>query len=172
MTVDRHEWYALPQIYTRDDSTGLWNAKPAYQTDSILPSSAINDLGVLAGQTVPLSTEGTFMELMNPDSLELTDGHGVTSMETNCEHVLDEAHSRGEVDAEVKKRRVEEDMSADGNLVADYTLPGTRDTKVEDPIAIENAMMRDYQGATAVAANASFAERVIEPTLVMFEVIT
>ena len=29
----------------------------------------------------------------------------------------------------------------------------------------------DYQGATAATANASVAERVIEPTLVMFEVL-
>ncbi|PON77426.1 Peptidase S1C [Parasponia andersonii] len=171
VTVDRHEWYAPPQIYKRDDSTGLWIAKPAFQPDSILPLSAFNDLGVLAGQTVPLSTEGTCMEHMNQDSLELTDGHGVTSMETNCEHVLDEAHSQGEVDVEVKKRRVEEDISADGNLTADCTLHGTREAKVEDPITVENAMMRDYQGATAVAANASVAERKIEPTLVMFEVV-
>jgi hypothetical protein len=25
VTVDRHEWYAQPQLYTRDDASGLWN---------------------------------------------------------------------------------------------------------------------------------------------------
>ncbi|PNX71803.1 protease Do-like 7-like protein, partial [Trifolium pratense] len=34
VTVDCHEWHAPPQIYTRDDSTGLWIAKPAFQPDS------------------------------------------------------------------------------------------------------------------------------------------
>ncbi|XP_062107572.1 protease Do-like 7 isoform X2 [Humulus lupulus] len=169
VTVDRHEWYAPPQIYKRDDSTGLWNAKPAFQPASILPSS-VNGLGVLSGQAVPLSTEGTCMEHMNQDNLELTDGHDVTSMETNCEFVFDEASSRVEVDLEVKKRRVEEELSADGSLVAEYTVPGTRNAKLEGPITMENAMVREYQGATPVAANASFPERMIEPTLVMFEV--
>ncbi|KAF4357236.1 hypothetical protein G4B88_030402, partial [Cannabis sativa] len=167
VTVDRHEWYAPPQIYKRDDSTGLWNAKPAFQPVSMLPSS-VNGLGVLSGQEVPLSTEGTCIEHMNPDNLELTDGHGVTSMETNCELVLDETNSRVEVDLEVKKRRVHE-LSVDGNLAAEYTVPGTRNAKLEDPITMENAMVREYQGATPVAANASFPERMIEPTLVMFE---
>ncbi|XP_030507636.2 protease Do-like 7 isoform X1 [Cannabis sativa] len=168
VTVDRHEWYAPPQIYKRDDSTGLWNGKPAFQPVSMLPSS-VNGLGVLSGQEVPLSTEGTCIEHMNPDNLELTDGHGVASMETNCELVLDETNSRVEVDLEVKKRRVHE-LSVDGNLAAEYTVPGTRNAKLEDPITMENAMVREYQGATPVAANASFPERMIEPTLVMFEV--
>ncbi|EXC20661.1 Protease Do-like 7 [Morus notabilis] len=169
VTVDRHEWYAPPRIYTRDDSTGLWSAKPAFQSTSILSSSAIKDLGVLAGEAVQLSTEVTCMGHMCRDSLESTDGHGVTSMETSCEQVSEEIHSR-DVDVEVKKRRVKEDLSADGNLVSDYTLHGTSEAKLEDSITLENAVVRDYQVATAVAANASFAERVIEPTLVMFEV--
>ncbi|PWA54562.1 degP protease 7 [Artemisia annua] len=29
VTIDRHEWYASPQIYTRDDDSGLWIAKQA-----------------------------------------------------------------------------------------------------------------------------------------------
>jgi hypothetical protein len=29
VTVDRHEWYAEPQLYTRDDATGLWKRTPA-----------------------------------------------------------------------------------------------------------------------------------------------
>ncbi|KAL5574026.1 hypothetical protein UlMin_023623 [Ulmus minor] len=167
VTVDRHEWYAPPQIYTRDDSSGLWSAKPAFQPDSILLSSPLKDLGGLDLH----STEDTCMGHMHHDShQELTNGNGATSMETSYEHVSDEAHSRDEVDVEVKKRRVEEDLSADGNVVADYTLPGTRETKPDDPNTMENSVTRDYQGATAAAANASFAERVIEPTLVMFEV--
>ncbi|KAD5960906.1 hypothetical protein E3N88_12378 [Mikania micrantha] len=31
VTVDRHEWYATPEIYTRDDNSGLWIGKPALQ---------------------------------------------------------------------------------------------------------------------------------------------
>ena len=172
MTIDRHEWYAPPLIYTRDDSTGLWNAKPAFQPDSVLPSSAVKDLGVLAGQAVPHSTEATCMGHMDSDCVELTaNGHGVSGMDTNCEPVLDEANSRDEVDVEAKKRRVE-DLSADGNLVSEYTLHGTTEAKLEDPVTMDNTATRDYLGAPAAATNASLAERVIEPTLVMFEVIT
>ncbi|XP_057796551.1 protease Do-like 7 [Salvia miltiorrhiza] len=28
VTIDRHEWYAPPHIYTRNDTTGLWTMKP------------------------------------------------------------------------------------------------------------------------------------------------
>jgi hypothetical protein len=35
---------------------------------------------------------------------------------------------------------------------------------------MESEVSRDYQGAMTVTTNASFAESVIEPTLVMFEV--
>ncbi|KAF3445243.1 hypothetical protein FNV43_RR14937 [Rhamnella rubrinervis] len=169
VTVDRHEWYAPPQIYSRDDNTGLWSAKPAYQPDSILPSSGINDLGGLVSPPVLLSSEADCMGHVHRDSCqELIDG--VTSMETNYEHSSEEAHSRDEFDVEAKKRRVEEDLSTDGNVAVDYTSDETREAKMPDPNTIENAVTRDYQGAISATANASFAERVIEPTLVMFEV--
>jgi hypothetical protein len=99
---------------------------------------------------------------------ELTDG--VTSMETNCEDASDEARPQDDP-VGTKKRRVEEDLSADGNVVADCSLPETREVKLEDPNTMQNDILRDFQGATVTAANASFPERVIEPTLVMFEVI-
>ena len=144
--MDRHEWYEPPQIYTRDDSSGLWTAKPAFQPESMLPSSGVNG-------------EATHMEHIHQDNhQELTDG--VTSMETSCEHASVELHSQDEKGIGSKKRRVEEDMSSDG-VVADGSLNETGEVKLENKTAMENA------GATA---NASIAERVIEPTLVMFEV--
>ncbi|KAK8694381.1 hypothetical protein V6N13_071935 [Hibiscus sabdariffa] len=52
------------------------------------------------------------------------------------------------------------------------SLNETSQDMLEDTITQENAVLRDCKGATAAAAvaNASIAERVIEPTLVMFEV--
>jgi len=38
VTVDRHEWYAEPQLYTRDDASGFWKKKPASSITS-LPAS-------------------------------------------------------------------------------------------------------------------------------------
>nr|KJB22749.1 hypothetical protein B456_004G064500 [Gossypium raimondii] len=155
VTVDRHEWYAPPQIYTRDDSSGLWTAKPAFQLDSMIPSSGVNG-------------KATHMEHVNQvNHQELTDG--MFSMETCCEHASAELNSHNEAGIGSKKRRVEEDLSSDG-VLADGSLNETGEVKLENKSATENAMVSDYPGATAAAANASIAEQVIEPTLVMFEV--
>ncbi|KAE8660747.1 Protease Do-like 7 [Hibiscus syriacus] len=155
VTVDRHEWYASPQIYTRDDSFGLWTAKPAFQPESMMPSSGVNG-------------EATHMEHIHQiNRQELTDG--VSSMETCYEHASAELHSENEAGICSKKRRVEEDMSSDG-VVAEGLLNETGEFKLVNNIATENPVLSDYPGPTAAAANASIAERVIEPTLVMFEV--
>ncbi|KAI3868603.1 hypothetical protein MKX03_013113 [Papaver bracteatum] len=39
VTVDCHEWYGPPQIYTRNDITGLWTTRPALPHKSKLLSS-------------------------------------------------------------------------------------------------------------------------------------
>ncbi|XP_059641994.1 protease Do-like 7 [Cornus florida] len=171
VTVDRHEWYAPPRIYTRDDSSGLWTAKPALPPDSPLLSCGMNyiehDLVNHMGLSDP--GEASLMEHMHQDiNRELTDG--VTMMETSYEHVAEEPHSRGQSDVGAKKRRVEGDLSSDGLVVADCSLREPAEEVLEDSRNSENAVLRDYQTAAATAANASVAERVIEPTLVMFEV--
>ncbi|ONI17440.1 hypothetical protein PRUPE_3G159400 [Prunus persica] len=169
VTVDRHEWYAPPQIYTRDDCTGLWTAKPAFQPDAILLSSGINGLGGTGSQAGPLSSEVISVGHIHRDSHEeLTDG--VASMETSYEHASEEAHSRDEFDAGTKKRRVKENFSSDGSGVADCSFPETNEGDLEDPNTMENAVMGDFQAANVATANASLAERAIEPTLVMLEV--
>ncbi|KAJ4706942.1 protease Do-like 7 [Melia azedarach] len=166
VTIDRHEWYAPPQIYTRDDSSGLWAAKPAIPSKSLLLSSGIN--GGVTSQTVPSCGEPVHMEHMHQgNKQELTDG--VTSMDTANEHGSAESHSQHESDGGRKKRRVEEYASADG-VVADGSPDESGVERLEDTSTMENAGSRDYLGAAAVSTNASFAERVIEPTLVMFEV--
>ncbi|CAB4273735.1 unnamed protein product [Prunus armeniaca] len=169
VTVDRHEWYAPPQIYTRDDCTGLWTAKPAFQPDAILLSSGINGLGGTGSQAGPLSSEVISVGHIHRDSHEeLTDG--VASMETSYEHASEGAHSRDEFDAGTKKRRVKENFSSDGSVVADCSFPETNEVNLEDPNTMENAVMGDFQAANVATANASLAERAIEPTLVMLEV--
>ncbi|GAY43780.1 hypothetical protein CUMW_077170 [Citrus unshiu] len=168
VTIDRHEWYAPPQIYTRNDSSGLWSANPAILSEALMPSSGING-GVqgVASQTVSIGGELVHMEHMHQrNNQELTDG--VTSMETACEHASAESISRGESDNGRKKRRVEENISADG-VVADCSPHESGDARLEDSSTMENAGSRDYFGAPAATTNASFAESVIEPTLVMFE---
>jgi hypothetical protein len=144
-------------------------AKPAFQPDSLLLSSGINDAGSLAVQMFSVSGEANGMEdLHQSNNQELTDG--VTSMETNCEDTCDETRPRDD-SVGTKKRRVEDELSANTNIVADCSLLDTREVKLEDSNTLQNAVLRDFQGATATTANASFSERVIELTLVMFEVI-
>ncbi|KAM5574303.1 protease Do-like 7 [Rosa sericea] len=169
VTVDRHEWYAPPQIYTRDDSTGLWTVKPAFQPDAGLLSSGINDLGGIRSDAVPLCTEASSVGHMHHDSrAELNEG--VTSMETSYEHSSEGGHPRAESDVETKKHRVKEDFSSDGNAVADGSFLETDEGDLEDANTVENSVMRDLQGENVAAANSSLAERIIEPTLVMLEV--
>ncbi|KAE9598793.1 putative htrA2 peptidase [Lupinus albus] len=169
VTVDRHEWYAPPQIYARDDSTGLWIAKPAFQSNSLFLSSGVKDVGNLARQPVSLTEEHAFGGNVSEDNnQELVDG--VTSLETNHEDPSAYASHHIVSDGVAKKRRVEDCLSADGSVLTDLSLNGTGEAKLEKSSAIQDDVLMDYQGATAAAANASFSERVIEPTLVMLEV--
>ncbi|KAK8669564.1 hypothetical protein V6N13_106990 [Hibiscus sabdariffa] len=95
--------------------------------------------------------EATHIEHIHEASQqELTDG--VTSMEISSEHSSATLHSQ--------------------NGTCTGSLNETSQDMLEDTITQENAVSRDCKGATAAAAvaNASIAERVIEPTLVMFEV--
>ncbi|CAJ1865799.1 unnamed protein product [Sphenostylis stenocarpa] len=168
VTVDRHEWYAPPQIYTRDNSTGLWIAKPAFQLDSPFLSSGAKDVENLSRQPISLTVEHACAgHVCEDNNQEFVDG--VTNMETNCEDPSECASHHNASDGMIKKRRVEEDLSADGSVVTDFSLNDTRETKLDKSSVIEDDMLMDFQGATAAAANASVAERVIEPTLVMFE---
>lgn len=169
VTVDRHEWYAPPQIYTRDDCTGLWIAKPALQPDSLFLSSGAKDVGNLARQPISLTAEHACeRHVCEGNNRELADG--VTSMETNYEDPSEYVSHQNASDGVVKKRRVDEDLSTDGSVVADFSINACRETKLEKSSVTQDDGLMDYQGATAATANASVAERVIEPTLVMFEV--
>ncbi|KAL5076869.1 hypothetical protein RYX36_015853 [Vicia faba] len=167
VTVDRHEWYAPPQIYTRDDSTGLWIAKPAFQPDSPFLSSGTKDVGNLASCPISLTGEHACGgDVSEGNHQELVDG--VTSMETNYEDPSEGVSHHNGSDGIVKKRRVD-DLSTDGS-VADISFNESEEAKLEKSGAIQDDGLMDYQGATAATANASITERVIESTLVMFEV--
>ncbi|XP_021604156.1 protease Do-like 7 [Manihot esculenta] len=169
VTVDRHEWYAPPQIYTRDDSTGLWTAKPAIQPDSLKLSSSVNDIGQgVASQTILLVGETTHVENVNQGgNPEMVDG--ITSMEISSEQSSGELHPQEE-HVGTKKQRVSH-LPANEIAVANGCLRREiGEVKLENLSTVENEVAGNYQGTTAPPANASFAESVIEPTLVMFEV--
>lgn len=171
VTVDRHEWYAPPQIYTRNDSSGLWIVKPVLSLDSPLLSSWVNPIeqDLASNRVSSCVVEVTPMEQAH-QCVGQEPMDGVASMETSCEQIDDGPHSLDESDAGTKKRRVEEDLSADGVLSPDCSLHEPREERLEDTGTETETVLRDYQGAAAAATNASVAERMIEPTLVMLEV--
>lgn len=169
ITVDRHEWYAPPHIYTRDDNTGLWTVKPVLPVDSSLVSWVNSTEQDLASNRVSsCSAEVTPMEHAH-QCVGQEPMDGVASMETSCEQIDNGPHSVDESDAGTKKRRVE-DASADGVLSPDCSLHESREERSEETGPETETVPRDFQGAAAAATNASVAERVIEPTLVMLEV--
>ncbi|KAK4490538.1 hypothetical protein RD792_001220 [Penstemon davidsonii] len=171
VTVDRHEWYAPPQIYTRDDSSGLWTAKLVLPLESpfLSPRLNSNEQDLASTNVSSCNAEVTPMEQTH-QCVGQEPMDGVTSMETSSEQVDEGPHSLGESDSGNQKGRVEEDLSADGVLLPDCPLHETKEERLEESGAETETVLRDYQGAAAAAANASVAERVIEPTLVMFEV--
>ncbi|XP_047324896.1 protease Do-like 7 isoform X2 [Impatiens glandulifera] len=151
VTVDRHEWYARPQIYTRDDCTGLWRIKPALSPESPMFYTGLsNGKQIHANHTIPVADEAVMEHTDVEVNRELVDG--IPSM-----------------DQVAKKRRVE-DSSGDTNIIANRCLNEHRDVELRDSTISESTIVRDLQGAASATSKASVAERVIEPTLVMFEV--
>ncbi|CAH8386210.1 unnamed protein product [Eruca vesicaria subsp. sativa] len=154
VTIDRHEWYAPPQLYTRNDSSGLWDVKPAIEPAAVSPSIDINDLPI--SQNIPLC---------HHDTDPMPEVRGVTDPAATMGASSGDG-SHNDFGSEAKKQRVEDD-SSDGT-VSNASLYGS-ELKSDDAMATDNTVLRDFEGATAFSANASLAERAIEPALVMFE---
>ncbi|XP_041998137.1 protease Do-like 7 isoform X2 [Salvia splendens] len=168
VTVDRHEWYAPPHIYTRNDSTGLWTVKPMLPLNSSLELCVNSTEQALPSNISSCSAEVTPMEPAH-QCVGQEPTNGVTSMETSSEEIDDGSHSVDESDAGSKKRRVEDD-SADGVLSTECTLHESREVRLEETGPETETVPRDFPGAAAATNNVSVAERAIEPTLVMLEV--
>ncbi|XP_010274652.1 PREDICTED: protease Do-like 7 isoform X2 [Nelumbo nucifera] len=168
VTVDCHEWYAPPQIYTREDSPGLWTAKAALPPGSLLLSSVNGGTNDLAFETAESTTNevGIIEHVNQGNNKEWADG--CTSMETNYGHATEEPHFQEELSVKTKKRRVEEDSSANGIIISDCSIHKLGEEKSKEERSLENTGFSEDLGTSA--ANASVAEQVIEPTLVMFEV--
>lgn len=161
MTIERHEWYAPPRIYTRDDSTGLWTVRPAILYGSQLLSPSVGYAGN------GMACQGTAVDLIHQHN-DKDWRDGCTGMQTNEETVTEELHSQEGSNVENKRRRVGEDLAAEGIVMSDDITHEPREETMVDSRILEHADLLGDQGAAA--ANASVAELVIEPTLVMFEV--
>ncbi|KAH7847230.1 hypothetical protein Vadar_023488 [Vaccinium darrowii] len=86
VTMDQHEWYGPPLLYTRNDSTGLWIGKPAMPPESPLLSSCTISVeqGLQNHKVPPGVGEASLTKDMSQNFTEgSTDG--VTSVASNFE---------------------------------------------------------------------------------------
>ncbi|KAK4798492.1 hypothetical protein SAY86_030818 [Trapa natans] len=168
VTIDHHEWYTAPQVYTRNDSDGLWTAKPAFEPLPLLLTRHVSKIQRVTGkQTLPCSGDPNSVEHIPQERIqELI--NGVKSIGI-CEGHSFDTHGQGELDTRKNRLSIKEDSSTDGAL-ADYSLLDDIVVEIGDRRDVENvADMTDCHGKISHSANASYAEHVIEPTLVMVE---
>ncbi|KAI3838210.1 hypothetical protein MKX03_020558 [Papaver bracteatum] len=162
VTVDRHEWYGPPQIYTRNDSTGLWTTRPALPLASKFLSSSHcyrndppSETNLFITREVGMLEPG--VEDANKD---MTDGF-CRNVPTD-QHVGGEIHSLGESNAGAKKQHPEDDASTKDIVLSNCAIREPAEGRLTD--------ITGKGDRGGIAANASVAERVLEPTLVMCEV--
>ncbi|KAI3835116.1 hypothetical protein MKX03_019742 [Papaver bracteatum] len=159
VTVGRHEWYGPPQIYTRNDSTGLWTARPALPHASKFLSSShcyINDPPSKAN-LLTISEVGTLEPRAKDVNKDRTD-----------EPFVGGVHSLGESNVGTTKQYLEDDASIKEIVLPDHAVHEPAEERMTDIRELNNTGKLGDQGG--IAANASVAERVLEPTLVMCEV--
>ncbi|KAG6512378.1 protease Do-like 7 isoform X1 [Zingiber officinale] len=166
VTVDRHEWYAPPQLYVRDDSTGLWVARPAIP-DSTLLSSTVN-CGRIS--TTSVGTPVIAAEQLEDDHQNKSENweNRCNRMQTDDENIVDDSISGDGSFTEKKRRRLEEDSIVEGRLFSNVASNDFKDQNFQRQPNLEDTEVLHHQ--VAVRTNASIAEQAIEPTLVMFEV--
>ena len=164
VTIDQHGWYAPPQLYTRNDATGLWNAKLAIPLESpFVVSHRAGHMDANLNSVSPL-TESSPMDLKCQHESENT-ADGCVKMQTDEEIAVDGSHSGEDSIIEKKRRRVDEEIAAEGTISSFGDLDDIKDGALRHPSSVEVSDL-----ARTISSNASLAEQVIEPALVMFEV--
>lgn len=162
VTVDRHEWYAPPQIYTRNDITGLWISRPALSPECLLLASSLHN-GITSAVVSSKEDGPNYHNAQCADN-DLDDS--CSKMLTDDENVVEDDNNIEESNIEKKRRRMHK--SAVGERTTDSFDNNSHKERVsEASLSLDNREVVDERGA---AGNASIAEQVIEPTLVMFEV--
>ncbi|KAF7090672.1 hypothetical protein CFC21_093382 [Triticum aestivum] len=90
---------------------------------------------------------------------------GCVKMQTDEEIAVDGSHSGEDSIIEKKRRRVDEEIAAEGTISSFGDLDDIKDGALRHPSSVEGSDL-----ARTISSNASLAEQVIEPALVMFEV--
>ncbi|CAI5504598.1 unnamed protein product [Closterium sp. Naga37s-1] len=143
LLVDRHAWYAPPQMYCRDDSTGLWHIAPALPPP---PVAAAAGAAVVDGAA--------------DDGAAVVDG---------AAH--DGASADGVAAGDDQDEQQESGLTMEGWEEDDDEEEGSEadDATVADGGAAADAADGSQASAKA-AGTSSFVESVLEPSLVMMEV--
>lgn len=169
VTIDRHEWYAPPQIYTRNDIIGFWVARPAMPPESPLLSSTLHRGKINSRlNTMPLGDEPSIVEHKRQYINENSEDGGYTKLPTDGESVVELSNSGEDSTVKNKRQRVEEDFSEDGSFISNGAAHEHKEQFFKHSPSLENSGILDDR--VVAATNASLAEQAIEPTLVMFEV--
>lgn len=153
VTIDRHEWYAAPQIYTRNDSSGLWTIKPALLPGSSLLSSPLADL-----------IEKDF------GSKKVSSRSSEVTPKVQAQHVNQEQVGSLTCTEQSDKGPLSTDQS-NGVLSPGSSLDEPKEDNLKDTGEETRGVSREYQGTANVTTNTSVAEHVVEPSLVMLEVL-
>ncbi|KAG0503374.1 hypothetical protein HPP92_003446 [Vanilla planifolia] len=155
VTVDRHEWYAEPQIYTCNDNTGFWMARP------VLPP---NSLSVTLEHHCDLreSSKSSVTAFRNHVSVESKHHYGVENWEDDCKggNNIDDNNK-------IKRRRIGDGRCREGIVASNGSLCEFQESVSVQTTEFANNCLLNVRHVSA--SNASLAEQAIEPTLVMFE---
>lgn len=182
VTIDRHEWYAPPLIYTRNDATGLWHSKPAIPCPSISPASPNIPLDApydektetIEPTSSPVGEAGAADGDVLRASVASKESGGTSPTLQGGEVVgavaLDGQPTEADIGrVEPKRRRVQELVGDDATTITDNASGRVEGGTLSARGTVESTQTVDERGG-AHGSSASLAEHVIEPTLVMIEV--
>ncbi|XP_020579519.1 protease Do-like 7 [Phalaenopsis equestris] len=162
VTIDRHEWYAPPQIYTRNDNTGFWTAKTAIPPDSLLRASRLQT------NSIPVSSLRNSVPVERQHDINNEKWEDVCTEKESIDQAVLEGSYTDDVKIVCKRRRLWDNTCSKGNSESNGSVHAFKEST---PTQTSNCENNDLSGNMAVTStNASLAEHVIGPALVMFEV--
>lgn len=170
VTVDRHEWYALPQWYTREDTSGFWRIE--FAASQSVQSKSITAVQFDSREQIsqPLASADGEDEDLNADSPDAKDRDsgafssvGLETPTVECEQAGLDTLGRGEY----KRRRVLDTKAEEGVETSDCKVDQMEPT-MTDNLPVDLVDVDDM--AQGIGSNPSVTESALEATFVMFEV--
>lgn len=170
ITMDRHEWYALPQWYRRDDANGIWQIELAVLTKNFINAQS-NSAEVIT-PLIHLAEGGN--DIFNMDYPVVADGkeRESESPSTGSSEALAVESDQPGVDTlekdKYKRRRVSE-KSAEQGIETSVCKEEFLEPPVTDSLPVDLVEGVDDVGLRT-GSEASVAENMLEAAFAMFEV--